>query len=619
MANTSILIKRSLGTSSPISLNAGELAYSYLSNTTFIGTPDGNGVVKIGGQYYTNIIDNATNGATGLTLVKRDASGNASFNYVTANIIGEIIGNANSATQLQTPRDFSISGSDITASAQSFDGTANVILDASLNAVPGLSAGYYGGSTQSSSTIPVVQVAANGRIMSIANTTVTSAFDISDGTTSNTIYSGATFYHIGQQGVTTSVTGNTVTFSTDDTILRSNVSIIGTQIIASDLEVTGNLHIFGNTITTNVDTLNIADPLIYLAANNYSSDLVDIGFAGNYYDGSSQRHTGIIRHAANKDYYIFDNYDEEPNNNIIDIDDPSFRLATLHANLTGGIISSLAQDITVSDGGTGVSSFNVGEVVVGNGTSGLQQLANVSSINVSPANNQTVSNITTDVYGRVTAFTTKDISELTVSQGGTGKSTFTSGELLVGNGTGTINSLANSTYTLTGGLSTANTITSVSVDAYGRVTGVTGQEIVLDTSQITSGTLPVARGGTGQSTFNSGQIVIGSGTNGLQQLANVSSINTTLSSNNTVDNVQVDVWGRVTAFTTKAISGLTVPQGGTGFSTATANGIIFGNGAGNLQVTSAAGTSDQTWSNQILTTTNSGVPVWSTSLDGGQF
>jgi hypothetical protein len=619
MANTSILIKRSLNTSAPTSLNAGELAYSYLSNTAFIGTSTGDGVVKIGGQYYTDIIDNATSAATPLTVVKRDASGNAEFNFITANIIGEIIGNANSATQLKTPRDFSISGSDITATAQSFNGTSNVILNASLNAVPGLSSGYYGGSTQSSSTIPVIQVAANGRIMSIANTIVTSAFDISDGTSSNTIYSGATFYHVGTQGITSTVTGNTVTFSTDNTILRSNNSVVGTQIINTDLEITGNLHIFGNTVTHNAETLNIADPLIYLAANNYSSDMVDIGFAANYYDGTTQRHTGVIRHAANKEYYIFDNYDDEPTNNIIDVDDPSFRLATLHANLTGGIITSLAQDISVSDGGTGISSFNIGEVVIGNGTSGLQQLANVSSINVSPSNNQTVSNITTDVYGRVIAFTAKDISELTVTQGGTGKTTFTSGELLVGNGTGAINSLANSSYTLTGGLSTANTITSVSVDAYGRVTGVTGQEIVLDTSQITSGTLPVTRGGTGQSTFGSGQIVIGSGTNGLQQLANVSSINTTLSSNNTVDNIQVDVWGRVTSFTTKAISGLNVDQGGTGFSTATSNGILFGNGTGSLQVTSAAGTSDQTWSNQILTTTNAGVPVWTTSLDGGQF
>ena len=71
--------------------------------------------------------------------------------------------------------------------------------------------------------------------------------------------------------------------------------------------------------------------------------------------------------------------------------------------------------------------------------------------------------------------------------------------------------------------------------------------------------------------------------------------------------------------TYSAISGLTVGQGGTGQSSFATNGIIYGNGTDGLQITAAAGSSDQTWSNQILTTTNAGVPVWTSTLDGGQF
>ena len=69
MANTNILIKRAGvgGAGRPASLLAGELAYSYASNTIFIGSPTGNGVVNVGGQYYTSQIDNATNAATGGT------------------------------------------------------------------------------------------------------------------------------------------------------------------------------------------------------------------------------------------------------------------------------------------------------------------------------------------------------------------------------------------------------------------------------------------------------------------------------------------------------------------------------------------------------------------------
>ena len=81
----------------------------------------------------------------------------------------------------------------------------------------------------------------------------------------------------------------------------------------------------------------------------------------------------------------------------------------------------------------------------------------------------------------------------------------------------------------------------------------------------------------------------------------------------------VDVYGRVTAATGTAISGLTVSQGGTGLSSITTNGITYGNGTGNLGVTAAAGSADQTWSNQILTVTNAGTPVWTTTLDGGTF
>ena len=141
MANTNILIKRSSSTSRPSSLAAGELGYSYLSNTLFLGTAAGNGVINVGGVYYTQAIDNATSDATPGTIVKRDATGNATFTNITVTgfISGTIDGVANAAVRLQTPRTFSISGGDVSASGVSFDGTGNVTLNASLNAIPGLS------------------------------------------------------------------------------------------------------------------------------------------------------------------------------------------------------------------------------------------------------------------------------------------------------------------------------------------------------------------------------------------------------------------------------------------------------------------------------------------------
>jgi len=127
-------------------------------------------------------------------------------------------------------------------------------------------------------------------------------------------------------------------------------------------------------------------------------------------------------------------------------------------------------------------------------------------------------------------------------------------------------------------------------------------------------------GGTGQSSFTAGGILVGNGSGALQQLSNTTFVTTGSSAqNNTVTSVTVDAYGRTTALTYSQILGLTVGQGGTGVSTFTTNGITYGNGTGPMQVTAAAGSSDQSWSNQILTVTNAGVPVWSSALDGGTF
>ena len=132
--------------------------------------------------------------------------------------------------------------------------------------------------------------------------------------------------------------------------------------------------------------------------------------------------------------------------------------------------------------------------------------------------------------------------------------------------------------------------------------------------------LTVPYGGTGTTSLSAGGIVIGNGSGALSTLANSSFTATgTGASNNTVTSVSVDAYGRTTALTYSAISGLTVGQGGTGVSTFTTNGITYGNGTGPLQVTAAAGSADQSWTNQILTVTNAGVPVWSSALDGGTF
>jgi hypothetical protein len=399
------------------------------------------------------------------------------------------------------------------------------------------------------------------------------------------------------------------------------------QTIDGDLIISGNVSILGNSTVYNVETLSVEDSLIALGKNN-TSDAVDIGFYGHYNNGAD-RHAGLVRNAGDGFFYLFDNYNIEPTGNVINVADASFRQANLKSNLIAAYANTtqanvgtlfvagtaqiksltLTDDLTVPNGGTGASSFTAGSILVGDGTNSLKELSNTTFVATqsgptSGTQNNTITSVTVDSYGRFTAATFNQISGLTVGQGGTGKSTFT-------NGTGGLDELANVTYTLTGTLGAAKAITSLTVDAYGRVSAATAEDIA---------GLTVTQGGTGASTLSAGGLLIGNGTGAISTLANVTyTLTGTLGAAKTITSLTVDAYGRVSAATAADISGLTVAQGGTGASTFTSKGIVYGDGTNALAVTSAAGTSDQTWSNQILTTTDAGVPVWSSTIDGGQF
>jgi len=732
MANTNILIKRSSSIGRPGSLLAGELAYSYASNTIFIGSPTGNGVVNVGGQYYTSQVDNATNAATGSTLVRRDATGNASFNFITANIIGTIQGTANAAVQLENSRNFSISGGDITAAAVGFNGTADVTLNTSLNAVPGLGAGTYGSTT----AIPIIQVAANGRVMNVTTAAISTSFTVAGDTgTPQTVSGGDTLTLVGGAGITSTASAtDTVTFDVDNTVVRANAFTGGTQTINTNLTigannnltVTGNLIVFGNTSTLNMQQFEVQDPLILLGVGNYFSDTKDIGFASHYNDGANA-HTGLIRDSGTKEYHFFQGYTGELDaNNNINLSNPSYREANvtaayfkgntigntvqantiyvanrifgdttnntlllapsvnygpgvndqyiildptapnhIHVRAGGTIDASSAElylggeqtNVNVSDGakevyirannahvwtfGNDGTLEAAGKILAAQGanTAGGYSFSGTEGDNDSGMFSNADGNVhfyadSTDVayftpaefvisrpayLTTITANTLALNNALTVPNGGTGVTSFTSGQIVIGSGVNGLTQIANSSVAVGQTFGSASSVAAFSTDVYGRVVAVSNTSIAIDAAAITSGTLPIARGGTNGTSFTDNQITYFDGTK-IASLANTTYTQTgTLTSNNTITSITVDGYGRFTAATVGAISGLTVGQGGTGLSTITQNGITYGNGTGAVGVTAAAGGADQTWSNQILTVTNAGIPVWTTALDGGQF
>ena len=192
MAQT-IKLKRGTGSAAPAAsdLVEGELAYAedrsnngasaklYISS---INSSSAEVIQTVGGKYYTDIVDAATNANTASTVVKRDGSGNFSAGTITANLTGNAsgssgstTGNAATATALATGRTIGMTG-DGTWTSASFTGAGNVTGAMTLATVNS-NVGQFGSAT----AIPVVTVNAKG-VVTAVSTAAFSAASVDDAT-----------------------------------------------------------------------------------------------------------------------------------------------------------------------------------------------------------------------------------------------------------------------------------------------------------------------------------------------------------------------------------------------------------------------------------------------------
>jgi hypothetical protein len=105
--------------------------------------------------------------------------------------------------------------------------------------------------------------------------------------------------------------------------------------VSGNVTITGNLSVQGTLISVNTQVLSVTDSLIELANNN-SSDILDIGFYGNYSNGTSNLYTGLVRSDIDKVYYLFDTLTEHPTNTSINF--ASVNISTLNANLVSNSV-----------------------------------------------------------------------------------------------------------------------------------------------------------------------------------------------------------------------------------------------------------------------------------------
>jgi hypothetical protein len=116
-------------------------------------------------------------------------------------------------------------------------------------------------------------------------------------------------------------------------VIGGATTVSGNLTVTGDQSISGNLYVSGNTVSISSGSLVLSDSLIVLGIGNYVADIVDLGFAGHYNDGTNA-HSGLIRDAGTKEWHLFKGYTPEfGGTNNINLADGSYLTDTLNANI----------------------------------------------------------------------------------------------------------------------------------------------------------------------------------------------------------------------------------------------------------------------------------------------
>jgi len=272
---------------------------------------------------------------------------------------GHLVPTANVTYDLGTSdlrfRDIYLSGSSIELGSHSITSNATHVAIGGLafsNTISGdgsdltnLNASELASGTIPDARFPATLPSANG-----TNLTSLNADELSSGTVPDARFP-ATLPSANGTNLTSLNATEITTGTIDNARLPSNINV------ANDLTIAGDLFVNGNTTTIAANELKVEDSLIQLASNNETSDTVDIGFVGHYYDGSTQVHTGFFRDASDEQYYLFKGYEDAS----FDTDTPpatidrtanTFSLANLVVNKLGVGTSPAGSDLHIDSNGT---------------------------------------------------------------------------------------------------------------------------------------------------------------------------------------------------------------------------------------------------------------------------
>lgn len=141
----------------------------------------------------------------------------------------------------------------------------------------------------------------------------------------------------------------------------------------ADVTVAGNLTVNGTSTIVNSTTVSTNDSLFKFADEN-SANSVDTGFYAEYIVSATTKYSGLFNDASDGNKFkLFIDSQTEPTTTV-NTGATGYTMGTLVANITGGTVSGIT-DITVADGGTGVSSFTSNGILYGNGSSAISVTA----------------------------------------------------------------------------------------------------------------------------------------------------------------------------------------------------------------------------------------------------
>ena len=476
MANTVIQLKHSLVTDKPSALNIAEPAYSYSSNTFYIGSPSGTGSIAIGGKFYLDqqqVIYDRGNSAF--------AQSNSAASYANAAFAA-----ANTAA----------ASTGAYAHANAAFNSANAgFLQANTAQATGVAAGNY------------------------ANASFTQANTATDTATSAGVYANGAFAAANAATATDATQNTNITTAQNSAaaaFVRANNSINANNggTITGDLNITGNLVVGGNTSYINTEILTVEDSLIKLANNNTTGDVLDIGFYG-LYNSSGQKYAGLARPAATDTFFLFKGLTQDPTANALASGSvTAANAATLIANVQAYSVTINNQDINQF----ATNAYTQANTAVANAAAGSSAAnAAFGVANTAVANAAAASSYANSAYGQANTATTNAATAdaKAVTAGSYANSAFSVANSALSLATGTA-VIANTDVTgisiSSGDYGSASAVAAFKVEANGRISSANSTSIAIDAAAITSGTLGITRGGTGAATFTNNGVLLGQGT-----------------------------------------------------------------------------------------------------------